>query len=787
MGLGFVRIRPGNMFHNLVGDGNEFDRGSEAAPDNILLVREEDLDGDFQFADPVNLDFRLQPDSRFRNTAPDGSDRGPYPYEANIFYVSPRGDDAADGLSMRKPWRTLERALKGLRSGDTLYLAEGRYEAGRWANAGGAEAPIRILGRGRGTAVIAGRQDVTGGAGIVFERLNFADGVALDDCREVAFENCTFFGNADGLNANAVTNLKVTQCVFDNVPINVGKSSGLFLSGNLYANAGEPAVVFDAADAALYSDYNNYQDAAQAWEVGGKTWSVADLKGRHDRYSRTTTPELVAEEGVPRLGNGDAFTGRGPASTALGVHYAYDPAPEALELAGPFLHSTSDTTANIEWWSSRPATFELAWGETPETMKTVGNVQTPDRFTTYSLTGLKPGVKYYFKIRSASADGGTAGTVLRPDAGPIAFTTMAAAPKPAVYYVAPNGNDGNTGLSRQQAWRMVSHAADTVNVGDTVLVAGGTYTEDVRIRATGDEGQPITFRCAPGEKVVFNGRRLPHGFKAVAKKHLNFDGFYFEDYVNGPDSVFVLWQSDNVSITRCLGVQGINYANFVSAVYCADLLVKNCVASHGMGTVNCHICPRLRVENNLIVQPFITAVNIVNKPEQKGFLSRNIITDNLPTKVHAPLLVLGRFESLVLEDNWFFLRIPKEEKSLFRFYGTAAYGRYARYGVTIDFKEPPVIVDNPDGTENNPAMTLKQYEDIAGDTGSAVGDPKFAGMANIKPRANERRAVFEVLRDKRGLDFPDTFATDPKAVEMGVGPQPDDFKDFWFNRSRKNQ
>ena len=145
VGLGFIRISTNKMSHNLIGGGNEYDRSSNAPADNILFLREQKLDKDFEFADPLNLDFRLQPDSRFRGTAPDGSDRGPYPYKANIFYVSPAGDDQADGLSMRKPWRTLARALKGLRPGDTLYLAEGEYAAAPWNKAGDGKSPIRIL------------------------------------------------------------------------------------------------------------------------------------------------------------------------------------------------------------------------------------------------------------------------------------------------------------------------------------------------------------------------------------------------------------------------------------------------------------------------------------------------------------------------------------------------------------------------------------------------------------------------------------------------------------------
>ena len=41
------------------------------------------------------------------------------------------------------------------------------------------------------------------------------------------------------------------------------------LSGNIYANAGKPAVRLDSAGAIRYSDYNDYQDTAQCWEVNG--------------------------------------------------------------------------------------------------------------------------------------------------------------------------------------------------------------------------------------------------------------------------------------------------------------------------------------------------------------------------------------------------------------------------------------------------------------------------------------------------------------------------------------
>ena len=786
-------IRNSNMFNNLIGGENEYDRSaSTASADNILFLREKNLNQDFEFADPLNLDFRLQADSRFRGTAPDKTDRGPYPYAANIFYVSPAGDDQASGLSMRAPWRTLDRALKGLGPGDTLYLVEGEYAAAPWNKAGDGKSPILIRGRGRGTVVITGKLNLTGAAGIVFERLNFARGAALADSREVTFRNCAFSGTTEGLNAESVKGLRLTHALFEGVPVNLKNSSGVYLSGNLYANAGKPAVQLDADEAILYSDYNSYKDAAACWQVAGAAWSFADLQKQHDRYSLVIDPQLSREAGAPVLKNAAQFEGRGPDSTSLGTYRELE--TSQLRLTGPFLHSVGETTANIEWWTSSPATFELAWGETPEMTNKVKNLRAPDCFTTFSLTGLKPGQTYYFKVLSADSSGrGTSGAMpiatLKPETAPLSFTTLAVATKPAVYYVAPDGDDARSGVSSDQAWRTVSHAADMVNAGDTVLIAGGAYKESVRIRATGDEGRPITFRCIPGEKVVFNGENLLQAFKIVVKKQINFDGFYFVNFGDSMGAVFVLWQGDRVQVTRCFSVKGTGNVGFISAEFSADVLVKNCVAAQGFSAARFHVCPGWRMENNLFLRPYISAVSFVNEPEQKGFFRKNIVTDDLPYKVRSALLEIGRIESFVDEDNCYFLRVPDEQRKMFMFYGTAAYARYApEYGVTTNFVKPPVFVDKPDGTENNPRLSLKEYQALAGDTGSFVGDPKFTGTSKMeaggKLWTGDPATMFDKLLGKEDLDFPDTFATDPRAVEKGIGPQPDDFKDFWFNKKK---
>jgi hypothetical protein len=716
--LGF--IRNANLFHNLIGGGNEYDRRSAAPADNILFLREETLDRDFEFADPLNLDFRLQPDSRFRGTAPDGTDRGPYPYAANVFYVSPAGDDRADGLSMRTPWRTLKRALKGLRPGHTLYLAEGEYTAARWRKAGNGKTPIRVCGRGRGTVTINGKLILTGGAGIVFERLSFSRGAALGDSRGVAFRNCTFFGPAGGLDAERVRDLEVTHSVFADVPLHLTGAEVVTVRGNIFAHAGKPAVRLDAADAIRYSDYNSYQDRAQCWDVNGAAWSFADLRKRHDRYSQAMVPVFALEKGVPRLKNDDRFKSLGPGSSALGIHHEYEATAKALDLVGPFLHSVSDTTANIEWWTSRPATFSLSWGQTPEMTNRVHSFRGPERFNTFSLTGLEAGQAYYFRILSADGSRGDASlAVRRPDNAALSFKTAPKAVEPRVYYVAPDGNDANSGLSRQQAFRTICRAADRVGPGDTVMIAGGDYNETVRIRAAGTKERPITFRCVTGEKAVLRGEHLERSFEVVVKPDVRFDGLYFRGQSFWREG-FVVRQSERVQITRCLNTM-------VNASESPEMLVRNCVVHGGWTSVALSRCPDSRVENNVFIMTILRQLTC----EAPTIVRGNIFCECIRNKTHQTLLELSA--NVAESNNCFYLRWPEDEK---------------------------LAINN---------RTLPEYR-------ARTGSDAFAANP-MMPGTPGRLQGWQRSSDK---DFDQFFTTNPQLILRGIGLQPDAFRDFRF-------
>ena len=559
---------------------------------------------------------------------------------------------------------------------------------------------------------------MAGGAGIAFERLSFPHGASLSDSRDVTFKNCTFSGRTDGLKADEVKNLKVIHSVFADAAVNVENGSGVFLSGNIYANDNKPAVSLDAASAIRYSDYNSYQDKAQCWKVNGAALSLARLQKKHDRYSRALSPQFAMNGGVPRLKNDNRFRSVGPNDTALGIHHEYVATATPLKMVGPFMHSVSDTTANIEWWTTKPAAFELAWGETPKLKRGRHSFRGTTRFNTYSLTGLKPGKKYYFRIFSANASRRNVSMpVLEPKNAIVSFKTARKAASPRSYYVAPDGDDANDGLSRGEAFKTVCRAAARVGPGDTVMIAAGDYNETVRIRAAGTKDRPITFRCIKGEKAVIRGENLERSFEVIAKPDNRFDGLYFRGQSFWREG-FVVRQSPRVLITRCLNTM-------VSASQSPGMVIRNCVLRGGWNAVAMSSCDGSVVENNVCIMTILRQLNC----SSRILARRNIFCECIRNKGHQTLLQLS--EDVTESDNCFYVRWPEDEK---------------------------LAVNN---------LPLPQYRARTG-SNSFAANPMMPGTPGWG----------QGWQKSSDEDFDKFFSTNPKLILRDIGLQPEAFSDF---------
>lgn len=656
--------------------------GSAEGDDSIVLNNESDLDLSREFADPANYDFRLQARSRFIGASTDGSDRGAFEFEENIFYVDPAGSDSADGLSADQAFATLHRALADLPAGATVYLSPGVHTGDLHITLSGtAEAPVIIRGRGRETALVDGRVRIVGSGHLRFERMHFFRDVVVEDSDQVHFHNVAFRGPGTALTAANTVGLAVTQCTFtgfSTAAISLPCSAQAHLAGNLYDNPTSPALRLFGAGAIAYSDYNSYARMEGAWHLSGGSGSVEELRAGHDLAAKERVPVFV-EEGAPLiLSNPVEFFGGGTAGNTFGVYRRDIPRIALRLLEGPRLHSVSATTANIEWFTSHPAVTTLSWGTTAA----LENQTSLDvnRFGSYSFTGLTPNTTYYFRIDSLRIPNNVPILADPVDVHSevLQFTTKAADDPPRTYYVEPIGDDGSSGLTPLDPLRTIGRAAALVNVGDTVVIGGGVYPETVRIRATGSASAPITFRGRPTEQVVLDGFEglIDFAFVIGKKSHLRFDNFFlanhgaavshssaWEPHMGGQFNIF---ESNDIQISRVLSDGRTTGCRLVVAKNVDGLQLTNTVDGNKLEGLYLENCPNLRIENTVFARPMIAAFILRNQASEPALIRNCIFTDSLAVKSYQDTLgnpnnvylivIDASLAGVVMQNNLFFLR-----------------------------------------------------------------------------------------------------------------------------------
>jgi len=74
----------------------------------------------------------------------------------------------------------------------------------------------------------------------------------------------------------------------------------------------------------------------------------------------------------------------------------------------------------------------------------------------------------------------------------------------AIYYVAPNGNDNNSG-TMVMPWKSIGKANQVLKAGDKVLIREGTYSDQIAPNNSGSaENARISYQAYPGENPVID-------------------------------------------------------------------------------------------------------------------------------------------------------------------------------------------------------------------------------------------------------------------------------------------
>ena len=116
------------------------------------------------------------------------------------------------------------------------------------------------------------------------------------------------------------------------------------------------------------------------------------------------------------------------------------------------------------------------------------------------------------------------------------------------YYVSTTGHDDGPGTAAQP-WATIGAAARTVRGGDTVVISGGVYREQVKIAtASATVQDPITFRAAANEVVIIDATGRPYGIKINAS-HVVLDGMEVTNAAGF--GISVLGSRRGISIRNC--------------------------------------------------------------------------------------------------------------------------------------------------------------------------------------------------------------------------------------------
>jgi len=667
------------------------------------------LKADPKFADPAHRDYRLQGDSLMRGGAPDGSDLGAHPYEGSVVFVRPDGGDSKDGTSVAGAWKTLGRAARSLRPGQTLYIAPGHWgQPLVLTNIKALPSKptlIRVHGRREATLPqirvdgcsnlrIEGlRVAAAGGAGIEVvssEAIGLArcaayggksSGVSVAGSKGVSLDHCALYANAGpGLEAReSCSDVALTSSI-------IGKNAG-------------PQIRLGARVEQWYSEFNAFEHSVGAGALGQTKGQRAGNLGSWRKLSSSdatsteldSLPLVAPEDGDFRVRSGSALAHAGRYARAVG--------PDGLAAAErivrqPFerveVISTSRTTANIAYWTpGRVCGTLIEWGETTQ----YGNRH--DRASweygeyetchTVSLLGLEPDKTYHFRLGRrdfpVQVEGEALAHAQEAWSKDYTFTTAREDPEPRQFHVSLSGDDWHDGLSPQNAWRTLHKAARRARAGDTVTIAPGRYMELLRPLQTGtSDDRRITFRAARPLSVFLDGGHIrskregrSHCIQVQSKAYVTFENLACEKVKHHDNGGYRggLGYSGLIGISGSAGIEVRNCVmdgrhRYMSCLWVFEagkmpgvpdsvvpLTVTDSLLLHGWRCMGLHLTRPCVFRNNAFVRGQTGMITILRSPPGGVILRNNILQSLIKMKRGLPIFRYGKPEHYDSDYNCF--------------------------------------------------------------------------------------------------------------------------------------
>ena len=586
-------------------------------------------------ADFDNFDGRPMSDSKFK--------RG-IPPNGKVFFLSPAGNDANSGTTIRAP----RKSFKDIPDGATVYLMPGNY--GKLVVSG---KNLTIAGRGRYTRTCIAALEVKG-SDVTLRKINFMGNVSGSG-KNVKFENCSF---AKDLTFNKAQDFIVTHCAFVKGSIKSVNSTGAVFS-NILSSA--------VSGKGIYCDNNAYPSAVPA----GEKRSIV-------RKALFNAPA----KGDFTLKNAEAFAGYALDAMPIGPYNRIPGVPgKGIQYA--VVHRVTPDSAEINWYlptgRENCSVTVKSSGEKSRTLSVPGGT-----LRTITVTGLKPGKAYNCHVScsqtlderflNAALTAAEERRLRRAGSNvELKFTTPLVKKAPQEFFVSVNGSDKAPG-TRTAPFRTISHALDVVSPGDTITLREGSYCENLLFKVS-----DITLRGMEGEKVWLDGKRKLLNFITFHNlRNITIDNLRMRGVITTKKEYIRAVNSSNIKLSRLFfdGRWADGYAPTpLYILLCSNVLVENCVTMSSFRGLH------FIQSDDVTVKNCVLSMNSLNQIHLDSFLknfkltvTNNIICDTVPVKFPNALIhTLHDHPGLRVENNCFYVRsVPEKRNFVGTWYGAGS-------------------------------------------------------------------------------------------------------------------
>lgn len=488
---------------------------------------------------------------------------------ATTYFVREQGDDDNGGVMPSKAWRTLTKAARTAKAGDTVIVGAGTF-VGQLplANSGTNAAAIVFIADTEG--------DFTGDAGVCVLTSSRGSLVILDEKSHIHFRGFSFQGASGSI-------------------VNAHQAAGIWFHGCEFFDAASTAVRLYSAGSAHFSRCIFRDNSGLAINAGDGVALVVDecsfeknaggaIKLKSDDCSlRITQSRLIGNAGIAlELAGPSTIENCLLAKNKTGVVIAAD---KSLVLFCTIVDQGRDgcvvkrgegvVIANSIVVNNRGAGIRNDSGE----VLLAHNLVFSNRTTNYEGIGAGPtdlkapplfddDVDYRLKEKSPAINAAVFMDVAEDRCGShrplgggydIGCHEFVSSKRRTTYYVRRGGDDTDHGSTAKHAWATLGHAAKTTMAGDTIYVGGGVYEEQVLCSRAATAKQPIRFIADTrgkytgdrGQVTIIAPDEESWACRFVNADHTQFVGFRFAPKSSEKRQGVYLYNSNHVGFEDC--------------------------------------------------------------------------------------------------------------------------------------------------------------------------------------------------------------------------------------------